>query len=100
MQCLCLSIDADEWNDRTELLSLCEFGTVPNFEENLRRENHSMRLTVMMRAAEGMNDHHKIRKKTYQLRLRPADTLARHLKSRAFLGGATREAHASQPGVG
>jgi hypothetical protein len=43
MQCLCLSIDADEWND---LLSLCEVGTVPNFEENLRRKNQAMRLTT------------------------------------------------------
>jgi hypothetical protein len=46
MKCLCLSIDADEWNDLTELLSLCEVGTVPNFEENLRRKNEAMRLTA------------------------------------------------------
>jgi predicted phosphodiesterase len=49
---------------------------------------------AMMRAAEGMNDYRKIRKKAYQLRLRPADTLARHWKSRAFIERATREAHA------
>jgi predicted phosphodiesterase len=51
---------------------------------------------AMMRAADVMNDYRKIRKKAYTERLRPADTVARHWKSRAFIERATREACADR----
>jgi predicted phosphodiesterase len=51
---------------------------------------------AMMRAAGGMNDYRKIRKKAYLERLRPADTLARHLESRDFIKRVTREARADR----
>lgn len=47
---------------------------------------------AMRRAAEGMNDYHRIRKRRYVERLRPTDTLARHFESRDFIARATREA--------
>jgi predicted phosphodiesterase len=51
---------------------------------------------AMMRAADDMNDYRKIRKKAYLERLRPADTLARHLESRAYIERVTREARADR----
>ncbi|MEH2472401.1 putative phosphodiesterase [Nitrobacteraceae bacterium AZCC 2161] len=48
---------------------------------------------AMSRAAEGMNDYRRIRKRRYLERLRPTDTLARHFESRDFISHATREAH-------
>jgi hypothetical protein len=40
---------------------------------------------AMMAAAETMNDYRKIRTRQYKLRLRPTDTLKRHLESRDFI---------------
>jgi predicted phosphodiesterase len=40
---------------------------------------------AMQVAGEVMNDYRKIRVRNYELRLRPAHTLARHLETRAFL---------------
>ena len=40
---------------------------------------------AMQVAGEVMNDYRKIRIRNYELRLRPAHTLARHLETRAFL---------------
>jgi predicted phosphodiesterase len=51
---------------------------------------------AMMRAADGMNDYRKIRKRRYVERLRPADTYARHLESRDFIKRATSEARADR----
>jgi predicted phosphodiesterase len=51
---------------------------------------------AMMRAGEAMNDYRKIRKNVYRHRLRPADTLARHLESRDFIARATRESRAQR----
>jgi hypothetical protein len=46
---------------------------------------------AMRRAAEGMNDYRRIRKRRYLERLRPTDTLARHFESREFIRRVTRE---------
>jgi predicted phosphodiesterase len=46
---------------------------------------------AMRRAAEGMNDYRRIRKRRYLERLRPADTLDRHFESREFIKRVTRE---------
>jgi predicted phosphodiesterase len=51
---------------------------------------------AMMRAAEGLNDYRKIRKKAYLERLRPADTLARHWESGKFIKRETRESRADR----
>jgi predicted phosphodiesterase len=51
---------------------------------------------AMRRAAEGMNDYHKIRKRQYAERLRPTDTLARHFESREFIGRTTRQSTAAR----
>jgi predicted phosphodiesterase len=51
---------------------------------------------AMRRAAEGMNDYHRIRKCRYLERLRPTDTLARHFESREFIGRVTRESSAAK----
>ena len=51
---------------------------------------------AMRRAADRMNDYRKIRKRQYAERLRPADTLARHLESRRFIAEVTRDAHADR----
>lgn len=40
---------------------------------------------AMQVAGEAMNDYKKIRVRNYELRLRPAHTLARHMETRAFL---------------
>jgi Icc-related predicted phosphoesterase len=40
---------------------------------------------AMMAAAETMNDYRKIRVQKYELRLRPKDTLKRHIESRDFI---------------
>jgi predicted phosphodiesterase len=40
---------------------------------------------AMRAAGEVMNDYKKVRKQQYTSRLRPADTLARHMETRAFL---------------
>jgi Icc-related predicted phosphoesterase len=40
---------------------------------------------AMMAAAESMNDYRKIRLRNYELRLRPKDTLKRHMESRDFI---------------
>jgi predicted phosphodiesterase len=40
---------------------------------------------AMQAAGEVMNDYKKIRVRNYELRLRPAHTLARHMETRAFL---------------
>jgi predicted phosphodiesterase len=40
---------------------------------------------AMRAAGEAMNDYKKIRLSNYELRLRPAHTLARHMETRAFL---------------
>lgn len=53
-----------------------------NFE--LFRNRH----LAMRCAADGMNDYRKIRKRGYAERLRPTDTLARHLLNRATSSGA------------
>ncbi|MBR0804339.1 metallophosphoesterase [Bradyrhizobium japonicum] len=50
---------------------------------------------AMRQAAEGLNDYRRIRKRRYVERLRPIDTLRRHLESRAFIASATREARSS-----
>jgi predicted phosphodiesterase len=51
---------------------------------------------AMMRAADGLNDYHRIRVRRYVERLRPAHTLARHLESRDFIQRATRQARADR----
>lgn len=51
---------------------------------------------AMRRAAEDLNDYRKIRKRRYVERLRPHDTLVRHLVSRRFIAQATREAQADR----
>jgi predicted phosphodiesterase len=51
---------------------------------------------AMRRAAEGMNDYRRIRKRRYLERLRPADTLARHFESREFIKRVTRESTAAR----
>jgi Icc-related predicted phosphoesterase len=45
---------------------------------------------AMMAAGESMNDYQKIRTRNYELRLRPAHTLRRHVESRDFIA---RELH-------
>ena len=40
---------------------------------------------AMMAAAQSMNDYRKIRLRNYELRLRPKDTLKRHIESRDFI---------------
>jgi len=52
------------------------------------------RTFAMMRAGDVMNDYKKIRKDMYARRLRPADTLARHKQSSAFIARAVRESGA------
>ncbi|WP_316206807.1 MULTISPECIES: metallophosphoesterase [unclassified Bradyrhizobium] len=51
---------------------------------------------AMRRAADEMNDYRKIRKNGYTERLRPKDTLIRHLESRRFFAQAIREAQADR----
>lgn len=48
---------------------------------------------AMIKAADVMNDYRRIRKRSYKQRLRPADTLARHLQSGDFIKRVTSEAH-------
>jgi predicted phosphodiesterase len=51
---------------------------------------------AMMRAADGLNDYRRIRKRRYVERLRPADTLARHFQTRKFIGHVTRKSTAAR----
>ncbi|MBP1097512.1 metallophosphoesterase [Bradyrhizobium diazoefficiens] len=53
---------------------------------------------AMSRAADGMNDYRRIRKRRYAERLRPIDTFRRHLESRDFIARVTRDGH-SKPTV-
>jgi predicted phosphodiesterase len=46
---------------------------------------HHKPFFAMNKAEEEMNDYSKIRKRNYAQRLRPSDTLARHLQSRDFI---------------
>jgi predicted phosphodiesterase len=47
---------------------------------------------AMQMAGYGMTDYYKIRKLNYEKRLRPTDTLSRHLETREFIARTTREA--------
>ncbi|WP_338053894.1 metallophosphoesterase [Tardiphaga robiniae] len=51
---------------------------------------------AMSHAAAVMNDYRKIRKNLYLNRLRPADTVARHFESRAFIERVVRETRADR----
>lgn len=51
---------------------------------------------AMRRAADRMNDYVRIRKRNYAQRLRPADTLVRHLESRSFIVRATQASQAER----
>lgn len=51
---------------------------------------------AMSLAAEVMNDYRKIRNNSYLNRLRPADTVARHFESRAFIERVVRETRADR----
>jgi predicted phosphodiesterase len=53
----------------------------------LGNPDHAMQI-----AGYGMNDYYRIRKRRYEMRLRPTDTLARHLETREFIARTTREA--------
>jgi hypothetical protein len=46
---------------------------------------------AMMAAGETMNDYRKIRLRNYELRLRPAHTLKRHMESRDFIARELRK---------
>jgi Icc-related predicted phosphoesterase len=46
---------------------------------------------AMMAAGETMNDYRKIRHRNYELRLRPQDTLKRHMESRDFIARELRK---------
>ena len=46
---------------------------------------------TMMNAGETMNDYRKIRMRNYELRLRPKDTLKRHMESRDFIARELRK---------
>jgi predicted phosphodiesterase len=46
---------------------------------------------AMMAAGESMNDYRKIRLRNYELRLRPKDTLKRHMESRDFIARELRK---------
>jgi Icc-related predicted phosphoesterase len=46
---------------------------------------------AMTAAAESMNDYRKIRLRNYELRLRPKDTLKRHIESRDFIARELRK---------
>ena len=46
---------------------------------------------AMMAAAGSMNDYRKIRLRNYELRLRPKDTLKRHIESRDFIAAELRK---------
>ncbi|WP_244600263.1 metallophosphoesterase [Afipia felis] len=51
---------------------------------------------AMKCAGEIMNDYRKIRKQRHELRLRPADTLARHIETRNFISTAARDYQADR----
>jgi hypothetical protein len=53
----------------------------------LGNPDHAMQI-----AGYRMNDYYRIRKRRYEMRLRPTDTLARHLETREFIARTTREA--------
>jgi hypothetical protein len=46
---------------------------------------------AMAAAGETMNDYRKIRTRNYELRLRPKDTLKRHMESRDFIARELRK---------
>jgi len=51
---------------------------------------------AMLRAADGLNDYHRIRVRRYAKRLLPAHTVCRHFETRGFIQRATREARAER----
>jgi Icc-related predicted phosphoesterase len=53
----------------------------------LGNPHHAMQI-----AGYGMNDYYRIRKRRYEMRLRPTDTLARHHETCEFIARTTRDA--------
>lgn len=68
-------------NDKVEIDGVTFLGAVGWTDFNL----HGDQERAMRVAGDVMNDYRKIRKMNYTRRLRPQDTLARHIETRAFL---------------